>query len=204
PTEKSAAEVAEAADVLRVLTDSDQALYARARTLFARRHQAAAQAYDDTAFEAAHAAALLSQLRGRHDQGRTRFSVRDPLIGAGFHGRDAAGTQACAVWTGPEYRATLYFPTPPDIHMSVLVWIRGYAAPWQREQLRIWVNGAAVPHRFEEEAGYADLLVADVHANGAFTRLDLAVNETVGSGAPGTDSYDPRRRGIAFDSYGWR
>ncbi|HEX2943273.1 MAG TPA: sulfotransferase family 2 domain-containing protein, partial [Rhodopila sp.] len=58
PTEKSAAEVADAADVLRVLTDTDQALYARARTLFARRHQAAAQAYDDTAFEATHAAAL--------------------------------------------------------------------------------------------------------------------------------------------------
>ncbi|HQT77110.1 MAG: hypothetical protein B7Z80_05085 [Rhodospirillales bacterium 20-64-7] len=204
PAEKSAHDVQEAADVLQALTGADQVLYERACTLFARRHQAAGLAYDDAAFEAKHATALLSELRGRYDRCSTRFSVRDPLIGAGFHGRDGAGTADCAVWTGPDCRATLYFPTPPDMPVSVLVWIRGYAAPWQREQLRVWINGKPVAHRFEQEPGYADLLVTDAYAEGEFTRLDLAVNETVGSGTAGTDLYDPRKRGIAFDGYGWR
>jgi hypothetical protein len=199
------AEIRAAGDVLADLTRADQALYARACAQFDRRFRPAAETYDAATFESRHAAPLLGELRGRlHAPQGTRYSVRDPIMGSGFHGRDGAKTTGCAVWTGPERRTTLYMPVPSGIPLSVLLWIRGYAAPRLRDQLRIRIDGEPVPHRFEPAAGAADLLVAGTTAQRDFVRLDIEVDETVESGTPGSELHDTRKRGFAFDGYGWR
>jgi hypothetical protein len=200
----SSDEIDEARDILEDLTRFDRIVYDRACQLFEARHRAMAEAHDVAAFEARHAARRLGELRGAHHKGATIYSVRQPLVGSGFHGRDAAGTPACAVWTGPDPRATLYIPTPPNMALSLLVWILGYAAERQRGQLGVWVNGRPAVHYFEPAEGYADLLTVDLVTSEDFVRLELDVGEAVESGEPGSELYDPRQRGICFGAYGWR
>jgi hypothetical protein len=205
PSSRPDAETRAAADILEDLTRTDQALYDKACEQFDRRFRPAADAYDSLAFESAHAGPLLGEVRGRlYGAHGTRYSVRDPILGSGFHGRDGAKSAACAVWTGPECRTTLYMPVPSGIPLCVLLWIRGYAVPRQREQLRVRIDGEPVRHRFEHASGAADLLVAETTAHRDFLRLDIEINETVESGTPGSELHDTRKRGIAFDGYGWR
>ncbi len=192
------------ADLLDDLTRTDKVLYEHACRLFEQRHRHAAETYDSLEFERHHAATLLSELRGSHHEGATRYSVRDPIVGSGFHGRDGARQPDCAVWTGPDRSTTLYIPTPPDMPLSLLVWIRGFVSAEQRAEVRVKVDGKHLPHRFDAADGYADVLVVDARSSRSFARLDIEVEETRCSGAPGTDLHDPRKRGLAFDSYGWR
>jgi hypothetical protein len=95
-------------------------------------------------------------------------------------------------------------PIPPHQRVVLAVWIRGYASASQRAQLRVRVDGRPAQHRFETIEGYADRLLVEAESERDFVRLDLEVDETVASGEPGTSQHDPRLRGIAFDSYGWR
>lgn len=190
--------------ILHRLTRFDQVIYERARQLFGQRHRQTAETYDTAAFETTHASRLLAEARGHYDDGATRFSVRAPIVGSGFHGRDADRTPACAVWSGPDTRATLYIPTPPNLPLSLLVWIRGYADPRQREQIRVQVDGRPVAHHFESAPDHADVLVVETFSAGDFVRLEIDIDETVASGDPGSDWHDPRKRGFSFDGYGWR
>lgn len=191
-------------DVLHRLTCVDRVIYDRARQLFDQRHRQIAESYDTDAFETRHAARLLAEARGCYDDGATRYSVRAPIIGAGFHGRDASGTSACAVWSGPDTRSTLYIPTPPNIPLALLVWIRGYADISQRDQLRVRVDGVPVGHHFGHADNYADVLTVDTVSTGEFVRLEIDLDETLESGDPASGQYDERKRGLSFDSYGWR
>jgi hypothetical protein len=191
-------------DVLSRLTRVDRVIYERARQLFDQRHRQIAESYDTGSFETHHAGRLLAEARGCYDNGATRYSVRAPIIGAGFHGRDARGTSACAVWSGPDTRSTLYVPTPPNIPLSLLVWVRGYAGIRQRDQLRVRVDGVPVEHRFECADNYADVVAVDTVPAGDFVRLEIDLDETLESGDPASGQYDERKRGFSFDSYGWR
>ena len=204
PDSTDTAEIVDAEDILRDLTRVDRIVYNRARALFEDRHRAVGEAYGMADFERDHAARLLSHLKGRHCDGATRYSVRSPLAGAGFHGRDCAGDPVCAVWTGPETATTLYVPTPRDMQVSLLVWIRGYAAERQREQLRIKIDGRPAVHHLTPCDGYADLLSADVCPANDFVRLEIELDETLDAMDSGCDSLDDRKRGLSFDSYGWR
>ena len=192
-----------ARDMLKSLTRVDRIVYDRARQLFYQRHRKTAETYDAADFEAVQAPRLLTEMRGIHRAGATSYSVRQPLIGSGFHGRDGAGHGSCAVWTGPDTRTTLYIPTPANMNLSLLVWIRGYVDGRQREQLRVRVEGKPTAHYFAVADGYADLLVIPTCPNRDFVRLELEIDETLESGDPGDELYDSRERGIAFDSYGW-
>jgi hypothetical protein len=191
-------------DILKSLTRVDYVIYERARQLFDRRHRPVAEAYDTAAFEADHASRILGEARGVASGGATRYSVRAPLVGSGFHGRDGGGMASCAVWSGPETRMTLYIPTPPNMQLSLLVWIRGYVESRQRDQLRVQVDGRPVAHHFEYVDDYADLLTVDTITSREFVRLDIDIDETLDSGDPESENYDSRERGFAFDSYGWR
>lgn len=192
-----------AREMLKRLTRVDRIVYDRACQLFEQRHRKTAERYDAAEFEALHAGGLLHQLRGIHRAGATSYSVRQPLVGSGFHGRDGAGLASCAVWTGPETRTTLYIPTPANMSLSLLVWIRGYVDGRQREQLRVRADGKTVAHHFAVAEGYADLLVIPTRSGRDFVRLELEIDEVLESGEPGEEQYDSRERGIAFDSYGW-
>jgi hypothetical protein len=191
-------------DVLDRLTRVDRVIYDRAQQLFFSRHKVMAEAYDTAAFETQHAARLLGEARGLSYDGATRYSVRMPIVGSGFHGRDGSGLPSCAVWSGPATRTTLYIPTPSNMRLSLLVWIRGYVDGGQRGQLRVRVGGKPVTHNFELANGYADVLTVDTCTEKSFVRLEIDIDETLESGEPGTDLHDSRPRGFAFDSYGWR
>ena len=197
-------DIGDARDILQDLTRVDRIVYQRARALFEDRHRALGEAYGAEDFEREHAARLLGHLKGRHRDGTTRYSVRSPLVGAGFHGRDRAGEPVCAVWTGPETGATLYIPTPPDMQVSLLVWIRGYAVERQREQLRVRVDGRPAVHHLIPCGGYADLLSVDFCSVRDFVRLEIELDETVDAIDAGCEGLDDRKRGLSFDSYGWR
>ena len=204
PDRGDAAEIAEADDILHNLTRVDRIVYQRARALFEDRHRALGEAYGAADFERDHAARLLGHLKGRRCDGATRYSVRSPLAGAGLHGRDSAGEPICAVWTGPETTATLYIPTPRDMQASLLVWIRDYAAERQREQLRVKTDGRPAVHHLTPCDGYADLLSVDVCSTNDFVRLEIELDETLDAMDAGCESLDDRKRGLSFDSYGWR
>jgi hypothetical protein len=197
-------ELRAARDILKSLTRVDRVIYDRARQLFDQRHRKVAETYETNNFEVVHAARLLAEARGFGWQGATRYSVRTPIIGSGYHGRDGSGLASCAVWTGPETCTTLYIPTPPNMPLSLLVWIRGYVDARQRDQLRVRVDGRSVPHYFGGADEYADVLTIDTNSTRNFVRLEIDLGETLESGDPGTELYDARERGFAFDSYGWR
>jgi hypothetical protein len=193
-----------ACDILTSLTRVDCAIYDRARQLFDRRHRHLAESYDAEAFETHHASRLLGETRGFAFDGATRYSVRSPIVGSGYHGRDGSGMPSCAVWSGPETRTTLYIPTPPDMPLSLLVWIRGYVESGQRDQVRVRVDGRPASHHFAWANDYADVLTVDTNSTRDFVRLEIDVDETLESGEPGSELHDARKRGFAFDSYGWR
>jgi hypothetical protein len=197
-------ELRAARDILKSLTRVDRVIYDRARQLFDQRHRKVAVNYETNDFESCHATRLLAEARGFGWEGATRYSVRAPIVGSGFHGRDGSGMASCAVWTGPETRTTLYIPTPPNMPLSLLVWIRGYVDARQRDQLRVRVDGRSVPHYFGVADDYADVLTIDTHSARNFIRLEIDLDETLESGDPGTERHDERERGFAFDSYGWR
>jgi len=198
-----AADLRCARDMLQSLTRVDRIIYDRARHLFDQRYRTMAETYDAASFETRFAERLLNGLRGTYRSGTTSYSVRQPIVGSGFHGRDGGGLPSCAVWTGPEPVTVLYIPTPRTMPLSLLVWIRGYVDARQREQLRVRVDGKPVPHHFAVTEGYADLLVVPAYSSRDFVRLELEIDETLESGDPDEQQYDPRERGVAFDSYGW-
>lgn len=193
-----AAESVPAAQELAALTRFDAQLHARAVEIFESRHRATAQAWTDEAFEVRDAAATTALLRGDFDGEALCFSVRGPLIGRGFHPRDGAGTPFRSLWSGPGPRLLLYMPVPPGLPIELLVWVRGYADPSLRGRLAVLVDGTPAPHLFEPLRGHAERLVIPCRPSRPFVRLEIDTGETV----PHPD--DPRLRGIAFDTYGWR
>lgn len=193
-----AAESGPAAQELAALTRFDAQLHARAVELFEARHRATAQAWTDEAFEARDAAATTALLRGDFDGEAMCFSVRGPLIGRGFHPRDGAGTPFRSLWSGPGPRLLLYMPVPPGMPIELLVWVRGYADPSLRGRLAVLVDGAPAPYLFEPLRGHAERLVIPCRPSRPFVRLEIDTGETV------PHPNDPRPRGIAFDTYGWR
>lgn len=192
------AEGGPAAQELAALTRFDAQLHARAVEIFEARHRATAQAWTDEAFEARDAAATTSLLRGDFDGEAMCFSVRGPLIGRGFHPRDGAGTPFRSLWSGPGPRLLLYMPVPAGLPIELLVWVRGYADPSLRGRLEVRVDGAPAPHLSEPLRGHAERLVIPCRPSRPFVRLEIDTGETV------THLNDPRPRGIAFDTYGWR
>jgi hypothetical protein len=201
---KTIPEADEAMDLLKHLTRSDAVLYRRAVSLFAQRDRATALTYDAAAYETIHASSALGLLRGTPKNGATCYSVRSAIPGTGLHGRDGGGTPDCAVWTGPGTVATLYIPVPAGMQLSLLLWIRGYVIPWQREHTWIFVDGEPAVHRFEAAEGYADLLVVDAISERDFIRLDIEVGATFTSDQIGCPEQDERARGLSVDGYGWR
>ncbi len=197
-------EGAEAEELLQDLTRTDQILFARARQIFDERHRAQAVAYTDEVFEAQHAAAVTGKMRGTFVGDAMVYSVHDPLVGRGFHNRDGAGLPSCAVWSGPDPRLVIYMPVIQGHPVSLMLWIRGYVRPEQRAQLRVLVDGVPTPHAFESANGYADVLTCNATSSRGFVRLEVDVGQTATSGEAGTPSFDARKRGLAFDAYGWR
>ena len=198
------AEAAEAGDLIAELTRFDQDVYDHALGLFLTRDAQAGAAYDRASFEARHAAATIGRLESVASGDDIVFSVRDPLVGSGFHGRDGAGLDGCCVWSGPSSAFLVYMPVPSGARLALRLWVRGYASLDQRNRLRVRVDGVERTHRFEPAPGYAEAVVVEAATPRDFVALEIDVGATTTTGEPGTPSFDPRPRGLAFDRYGWR
>ncbi|MCA8407269.1 hypothetical protein LGN09_20400 [Burkholderia cenocepacia] len=195
-------ELDEAGGLLAELTQYDARLYARAEKLFDTEHEMVGD-YSFDVFEAEAARDATRRLRAHHVDGHVAFSVHEQIVGCGFYGRDAAGTQHCAIWTGPEAVSRLYMPVPVRVELTVYLWIRGYADEPQRDQLQIRIDGQTVAHRFEHRDGYRDRVAIDMVSTREFTCIEIVLDATSTSGEPGQPGYDSRLRGVCFDRYSW-
>ncbi|UCI25335.1 hypothetical protein [Mesorhizobium sp. B2-8-5] len=185
--------------LLERFTAHDQVLYNRANELFEERHSITAARYNETEFETYHSPLATKRLRPFARDGFSVVSVKDTILGSGHWGRDAAGTAQCCVWTGPHTRTVLYLPCPADVDLSIRVWIRGYAAAHLRRQLRFEIDDVARTHSFQHAEGWLETATIQARSKRAFLKIAMLVDETVADTAIGED----RRRGVAFDSYGW-
>ncbi|WP_423378370.1 hypothetical protein [Burkholderia sp. LMG 32019] len=195
-------EADEAQALLAELTEHDARLYARAEKLFDTEREIIGD-YDFTVFEATAAADMTRRLRAHHVDGHVAFSVHEPIVGCGFHGRDAAGTQHCAIWTGPDIESRLYMPVPGGADLTAYLWVRGYADERQREQLMIRIDGRPIAHRFEHRDGYRDRIAIDMTSTREFACIEIVLDATATSGEPGLPGYDSRLRGLCIDRYSW-
>lgn len=179
------------------LLAQDEQLYAEARTLFAR-HATTAPWSQQQAQE------LCRHIVPLNRNGPPVFSVRGPMMISGVHGRDAAGTDNCRLWSGPAPRMTIWIPVPKGTRITAEIRVHGYAHERQRETLRIECDGRVQPHRFESLQGYRDLIAVDCKPQQPILALSVILDETVSDPDLGDPTGDTRRRGISFDRYGWR
>lgn len=200
----SADEAKAAAGALSELTRYDRLVYARACEIFDRRTVELAGRGSEAEFDDRHAVEAVRRLTPRKQEADTVFSVSDPIIGSGFHGRDSAGAKDCRLWTGPSRRSVLYMPAPPGIELQVKIWIHGYAAERQRGQLRLEIDDKHRPHRFEAADNVREIIVADTTTWRSFIKLTIMLDETLTSETAGASGGDERARGVSFDTYGWR
>jgi hypothetical protein len=191
-------------ELLCELTAFDRPLYELALRRFADEHEARGAAYDREQFERRNAAGAIAGLKGSRRGPDVVFSVREPLIGWGFNGREGAGLDNCRVWSGPSRDFVIYMPVPADVRLLVRLWVRAYANAGRRENLTVAVDGAPHSHRFEREAGYADVVVVEAKPTRSFLALEIDLGETSATGEPRAQTFDSRERGLAFDQYGWR
>ncbi|SFP04073.1 hypothetical protein SAMN03159463_03504 [Mesorhizobium sp. NFR06] len=185
--------------LLERLTVHDKILYDRASELFEMRHSGGAAGYNEAEFEARHAALATKRLRPFARDGFSVVSVRDTILGSGHWGRDAAGTPQCCVWTGPYTRTTLYLPCPAHVDLSIRIWIRGYASARLRSQLRFEVDDVPLAHSLQPAEGWLETATIRARSRRVFLKITMLLNETEADERIGED----RRRGVAFDSYGW-
>jgi hypothetical protein len=201
---KLRAEIEEAGDILEELTRYDALLYRRATELFEQRHVPEARRFDQESFEREYATAALQRLRPSIFDGDVVFSVRQPLIGSGFFGRDAPRTGECRIWTGPSPRSMLYMPVPAGKRIKIKLWVHAYASDRQRCALALRADGRTIRHEFQTVDGYRDLITAEVETTRDFVALTIDVLGTLDSAEAGSGDFDERRRGLSFDRYGWR
>jgi hypothetical protein len=199
-----AAEIEAASEILDELTSSDAVLYDWAVRLFHERHAEIADHYNHHEFEHGMATRLMAEQRYQYHNGCARNSVRQPIIGSGFHQRDAGGTEHCAVWTGPDRLSTLYISVPPDTSVELLIWINGYADSLVRDRMTISIDGQPLPYSLERDENCADLVVVPYSAKRNFIRLEIDTGQTFTLNSPSHQEKDLRPRGLNFSFYGWR
>ncbi|MDO9452294.1 MAG: hypothetical protein Q7J29_05480 [Stagnimonas sp.] len=180
------------------LLAQDDLLYAEAAKLFERHTTAAAPWSQQQAKE------LSRHIVPLNRNGPPVFSVRGPMMVCGVHGRDAAGSDNCRLWSGPSPRMTIWIAVPKNTRITAEIRVHGYAHERQRETLRIECDGRVQPHRFESLEGYRDLIAVDCKPQQSILGLSVILDETLSGPDLGDVAGDTRRRGISFDRYGWR
>jgi hypothetical protein len=200
--ETMGSEIDDAADILQELTSADDILYRAATEVFISKHQGHASLYSEKQFERRYAADAVARLRPNFQGGDTVFSVRDPLVASGLHGRDAAGSSGCTVWSGPGSRFVLYMPVPVGADLTLKLWLRGAASTAIMQNIKAEVDDEKADHVVSAASGWAATITVRSVTKRPFIKLAIDVNKTVASPA-NTDHVDQRKRGIAFGAYGW-
>jgi len=140
-------EIAGAKDIIADLTHYDSLLYADALDLFEQRVKESAN-YEVSQFEKRHAATAVKRQTPQSRDRSVFISSHDPIVGAGFFGRDRTTTGEACLSTGPTNCSVLYMQCPQDKLINVELWIRAYAVDGQRAQLRFEIDDQPVSHQF--------------------------------------------------------
>ncbi|MGM0543977.1 MAG: hypothetical protein ACQERP_08900 [Pseudomonadota bacterium] len=184
-----------AIDTLKKMNRVDLALYESVQNRLEKK--SASEKYDTDAFEANYASIRTSDIAPVLLGDRTfRFDFNMPVIGNGFHGRDAPNTPEAAVWTGPGNVATLFFPVMPLSSMTLQFGIKGYSDFTLKEEMRWWVDGVEKNYRMVA-AGVADCIEIDHKPERNFVRVDIETPVF-----KNTD--DARLRGLSLFWYGYK
>ncbi|MFK5599173.1 hypothetical protein ACFZ8E_19560 [Methylobacterium sp. HMF5984] len=191
-----------AEQLIQDLTFYDQVIYKAASRLWASRHASLASDASSPIFPEG-AVAAVKRLRPTMQDGWVTFTVRDVLVGTGFHGRDGVGTDQCAVWTGPTRVAVLYIPVPAHYLLKFQILVRGYADESQRNRLQIRVDGVIQSYYFEDRNGYRDAIVFEATPSREIINITFDFGCTI-AGNPALPLQDIRERGFNFDCYGWQ
>lgn len=163
-----------------------------------------AQAYGEADFEARHLERRLAQLTPRFTGGSREFSLDDMIVGCGFHGREASGTEQVTVWTGPGTRSVLYLPVPTDEQLLLSLDISGSIQPSVGASLRIRVDGHDRDFRRVSQGGGIERIVVPVRTTRPYCKMELLVDRTLTPAEAGRAGSDARRLGIALRGYGYR
>lgn len=181
---------ADAADRwLAEISKADFALYEYA----AQKFQHPAGDYSESDFEALHAANRMAEISLPTRGDISLYTMNDPLIGAGFSGRDGAGTPECCRWTTAT-RSVLYLPpSKGDVRMH----IRGWISPQVRETFRIQANDEPVDFSIRNVDGVD---IATFHPSKAdgFLKIELLCERTYTNAEVGQHPADPRQKGLAL------
>lgn len=137
----------------------------------------------------------LAELTAKKTKKQHKYSVREPLVGSGFHLRDSPGNENCRVWSGPEKTSTLYLPTPQGKQISLLFWLGGFAPEVEIDAMKI----DGVEESFwTEAAGNQILLVVPCVPKSDFVKVEFCLNKI------SLQTGDSRLLGFNLASYGWR
>jgi hypothetical protein len=94
-------------------------------------------------------------------------------------------------------------PCPAEKMLKIKLWIRGYATERIRSQVRFEIDDKLTPHAFANTPQSHE--VAEIYATPRrpFLKLTILVDETLTSLEADGGNADERKRGLAFDGYGW-
>lgn len=153
--------------------------------------------YDIDYFEKHFAEDRTSILSPYFKDGEYLFDFNSPLIGNGFHTRDAANTEQCAIWTGSGVTSTLFFPVVNRCSINVLLYLKGYADPSIKESIKISIDGVKTDYTFKGHDGVDAVLVAKHITTRNFVKVEIEIHKTFST------KEDPRKRGISLLKYGY-
>lgn len=125
------------------------------------------------------------------------FDFNMPIIGNGFHFRDAANTSECAVWTGPSRVSSLFMPVVAECDVNVLLYIKGYSAISIKETIKIEIDGKIYPHKFQDHNRLDSILIIRYITKREFIHVKIHIDEVYNS------KEDKRMRGISLLKYGF-
>jgi hypothetical protein len=183
---------AEDAAAAHALTRADKILFDRLRPEIEAMQETDA-AYTESVFEREFASASVRDLSPVMIGRENTFDMNMPIIGYGFHGRDAARTTECCSWIGPRGDALLYFPVPgPGLDIKVRLYVKGWVSEALRETTAVYAYDEAVRVTSEPRAGCAEALVFNVRTRRDWVKLRIRSSRVMTDAEAGRDGGDSR------------
>lgn len=201
-TEVMRDEIDDAYDILYDITKLDRCIYNESREIFFCKHYPEATEYSEEYFDLNFANQAVSRLNPHVENGEYFFSAREPLIMTGVHGRDAAGTDNCTVWSGSSSKFVIYMPVPDKTLITIKLWIRGASDPNMINKLSVFVDDKKKEYSVSSAPGWASIVSVTADTRRAFVKLSIDVGETLAF-TDKPDHVDSRKRGLAFGGYSW-
>ncbi len=196
-----ALEERESAYVRDKLCPADVQLYERVRNDWIAR---ASDPADEGTSIGGQIAARLSKLTPITVGNEHVFDMNMPLIGQGFHPRDASGETQCCRWMGPGQEATLHIPAPVDRPLILRFYMAGWSDPRLVDDLEIFIDGEPAVWEIEDRNNVFHALRAKAAAHPHQNRVQTAYRTaTFRLNMLSQSPEDPRLRGFNLWRYSY-